>query len=48
MNITEVCIRKPVFAWMLMAATVVFGGVAALAHRHQPVPRRRLSDDLHP
>lgn len=29
MNITEVCIRKPVFAWMLMAATIVFGAVAA-------------------
>jgi len=29
MNITEVCIRKPVLAWMLMAATVLFGGVAA-------------------
>src|SRR5262245_14017428 len=29
MNLTEICIRKPVFAWMLMAATVVFGGVAA-------------------
>ncbi|MCC6130761.1 MAG: efflux RND transporter permease subunit [Acidobacteria bacterium] len=28
MNITEVCIRKPVFAWMLMAGTVVFGAVA--------------------
>jgi hydrophobe/amphiphile efflux-1 (HAE1) family protein len=28
MNITEVCIRKPVLAWMLMAGTVVFGGVA--------------------
>jgi hydrophobe/amphiphile efflux-1 (HAE1) family protein len=28
MNITEVCIRKPVLAWMLMAATVVFGLVA--------------------
>src|SRR5512134_2080909 len=28
MNITEICIRKPVLAWMLMAATVVFGGVA--------------------
>ncbi len=28
MNITEVCIRKPVFAWMLMAATIVFGSVA--------------------
>lgn len=28
MNITEVCIRKPVLAWMLMSATVVFGGVA--------------------
>ncbi|MCC6746791.1 MAG: efflux RND transporter permease subunit [Deltaproteobacteria bacterium] len=28
MKITEVCVRKPVFAWMLMAATVVFGGIA--------------------
>ena len=29
MNITDVCIRKPVFAWMLMAATILFGLVAA-------------------
>ncbi|MCK6550926.1 efflux RND transporter permease subunit [Myxococcota bacterium] len=29
MKITEACIEKPVFAWMLMAATLVFGGVAA-------------------
>jgi multidrug efflux pump len=29
MKITNVCIEKPVFAWMIMAATVVFGGVAA-------------------
>ena len=29
MRITDVCIEKPVFAWMIMAATVVFGGVAA-------------------
>ncbi len=29
MNITDVCIKKPVFAWMLMAATIVFGLVAA-------------------
>jgi multidrug efflux pump len=28
MNITEVCVRKPVLAWMLMAATIVFGLVA--------------------
>jgi multidrug efflux pump subunit AcrB len=28
-NITEVCVRKPVLAWMLMAATIVFGVVAA-------------------
>jgi hydrophobe/amphiphile efflux-1 (HAE1) family protein len=28
-NITEACIKKPVFAWMLMAATVLFGLVAA-------------------
>lgn len=29
MNITEICIRKPVLAWMIMAATIVFGLVAA-------------------
>jgi multidrug efflux pump len=28
-SLTEACIRKPVLAWMLMAATVVFGVVAA-------------------
>ncbi len=28
MNITEVCVKKPVFAWMLMAAAVIFGLVA--------------------
>jgi multidrug efflux pump len=29
MNITEVCVKKPVLAWMMMAATIVFGLVAA-------------------
>jgi len=29
MKLTEACVNKPVFAWMLMAATVVFGVVAA-------------------
>ncbi|MGK2857492.1 MAG: efflux RND transporter permease subunit [Thermoanaerobaculia bacterium] len=29
MKLTEACIEKPVFAWMLMAATIVFGAVAA-------------------
>lgn len=29
MNLTELCIKKPVLAWMLMAATIVFGVVAA-------------------
>lgn len=29
MKLTDVCIERPVFAWMLMAATLVFGGVAA-------------------
>ena len=29
MNLTEICIRRPILAWMLMAATVVFGAVAA-------------------
>ncbi len=28
MKITEICIRKPVLAWMLMGATVLFGLVA--------------------
>jgi len=28
-NITEVCIRRPVLAWMLMAATILFGIVSA-------------------
>jgi multidrug efflux pump len=28
-NITEVCIRRPVLAWMLVVATVLFGLVAA-------------------
>jgi multidrug efflux pump subunit AcrB len=28
MNITEVCIRRPVLAWMIIAATTVFGLVA--------------------
>ncbi len=29
MNLTDICIRRPVLAWMLMSATVVFGAVAA-------------------
>ncbi len=29
MKLTEVCVKKPVLAWMLMAATIVFGAVAA-------------------
>ena len=29
MNLTDLCIRKPVLAWMMMAATIVFGIVAA-------------------
>jgi hydrophobe/amphiphile efflux-1 (HAE1) family protein len=28
-KLTDACIEKPVFAWMLMAATLLFGGVAA-------------------
>ncbi len=28
MNLTEACVNKPVLAWMLMAATIVFGVVA--------------------
>ena len=29
MSITEVCVRRPVLAWMIMLATIVFGVVAA-------------------
>ncbi len=29
MKITEACVKKPVLAWMMMAATIVFGLVAA-------------------
>jgi multidrug efflux pump subunit AcrB len=28
-KLTDACIQKPILAWMLMAATVVFGAVAA-------------------
>lgn len=28
MNITDVCLKKPVFAWMIMLATITFGLVA--------------------
>jgi multidrug efflux pump len=28
MSITEICVRRPVLAWMIMAATIVFGLVA--------------------
>lgn len=28
-NLTEISVRKPVLAWMIMAAAVLFGGVAA-------------------
>src|SRR3954469_16801480 len=27
MNISEIAIRRPVMAWMLMAALIVFGGI---------------------
>jgi hydrophobe/amphiphile efflux-1 (HAE1) family protein len=30
MNITDVCIRKPVFAWMIMGGVIVFGVIAIL------------------
>src|SRR5690606_1310963 len=29
MKLTELCVRKPVLAWMIMGATIVFGLVAA-------------------
>src|SRR6185503_7082688 len=29
LSLTEICIKRPVLAWMLMAATIVFGAVAA-------------------
>ena len=27
-NITDVCLRQPVFAWMMMAGTILFGIIA--------------------
>ncbi len=30
MSITDVCVRRPVFAWMLMAGTVLFGILAVM------------------
>jgi multidrug efflux pump len=30
LNITDVCLRRPVFAWMIMAGTVLFGLLAVL------------------
>ena len=29
MKITDICIKKPVLAWMMMAATIIFGIIAA-------------------
>src|SRR5947208_12632594 len=29
-NITDVCLRRPVFAWMIMAGTVLFGILAVM------------------
>ena len=28
MNLTDICLRRPVFAWMLMAGTILFGIIA--------------------
>ena len=28
MNLTRACVQKPVFAWMIMTATVLFGAIA--------------------
>ncbi len=28
MNLSEISIKRPVFAWMLMAGLIVFGGIA--------------------
>ena len=44
MKLTDVCIKKPVFAWMLMAGDGRLRRRRRDAHRHQPVPRRRLPD----
>ncbi len=30
MNITDVCLRRPVFAWMIMAGTILFGILAVM------------------
>jgi len=43
MKLTEACIRKPVLAWMIMAATVVFGAVAASRTARSGRPGTRMS-----
>ena len=48
MNLTDVCLRKPVLAWMLMAGTILFGLVAQLFHvaKSRGVPMTRLASSL--
>ena len=47
MNLTEVCIRRPVLAWMLIAATVLFGIVAArLSHSTAHLLKASAEDSL--
>ncbi|HEY7953897.1 MAG TPA: efflux RND transporter permease subunit, partial [Polyangia bacterium] len=29
MSVTDVCLRRPVLAWMIMAGTILFGVIAA-------------------
>ncbi len=30
MNLTDLCLRRPVFAWMLMLGTILFGGISVM------------------
>ena len=30
MNITDLCLRRPVFAWMMMFGTILFGIISVM------------------
>ena len=42
MTISDICIRRPVFTWVLVAIPVVLGLVSYSEPRRRPVPQRRL------
>ena len=45
MSITDVCLRRPVLAWMIMAGTILFGILSVLRIGVSQYPDRRQPDD---